>query len=108
MARALAIPLTLVLAAAFALLLYASISVADLPLCSDPDGAVVDDCIEGSDTERALGLASALAAVLAAAAGTWSGARFVRGRTGKKVLMAALVATPVFALLAVFLLPVSF
>ncbi len=106
MSRILAAVVTLLLAVAFVLLVAAMLSVVGLSLCSEPGNT--GDCIEGTSTERLLGLVLGFAAVGSAGLGAWWGIRFVRNGTGAPRLAAAVVATPVLALGALALLPVSF
>ena len=108
MARAVAVPLTLLLTVILVLLVLAYASVFDLPLCSDSGRDPQEDCIEGGGFDRALGLVLGALAVVSAGAGVWFGVRLMRrGTDGRKLAMAA-VATPLLALAALLLLPVSF
>ena len=93
------------------LLLVGAIQVSDLALCSDPEAVRAsgeDDCIEGSSGERAVGLLLAYAAVGAAFAAVALGVVFARRRMHGRWLAVAAIATPLIALGALLLLPVSF
>jgi hypothetical protein len=93
------------------LLLVGAIQVSDLALCSDPDAVRAsgeDDCIEGSSGRRVLGLALAYAAVATAFATVALGVIFARRRERGLQLALAAVVTPLLALGALLLLPVSF
>lgn len=111
MLRVLAALLALIFTVAFALLLLMALGAADLASCSDPDAVPAsgeDDCIEGSSAERLIGLVLGFGSVAAAAATV--GFAFVyarRGQGGRRALASA-VATPILALAALLLLPVSF
>ncbi len=88
-----------------------AIQASDLALCGDPAGVAAsgeDDCIDTSSAGRAVGLALAYGAVLAAFATVVLGVRFARRREGGRWLAASAVAAPVLALAAIFFLPVSF
>ena len=98
--------LTVVLSVAFALLVAAMLLVVGLPVCSEPGNT--GDCIEGTSTERLLGLVLGFAALASAGLGAWSGIRFIRSGAGAGRLAIAAIATPVLALGALVLLPVSF
>jgi hypothetical protein len=94
-----------------ALLLLAMISVSDLALCSDPEAVRASgesDCIEGSSGERIAGLALGWAAVLAAALTVALALVWARRRERGAQLAAAAIATPLLALGALLLVPVSF
>jgi hypothetical protein len=93
------------------LLLAGAISVGDLALCSDHAGVVASgesDCIDSSSAGRALGLALAYGSVLGAFTTVVLGVVFARRREQGRRLIAAAVATPVLALGAILLLPISF
>jgi hypothetical protein len=93
------------------LLLVGAIQVSDLALCSDPEAVRAsgeDDCIEGSSGERVAGLLLAYGAVGAAFATVALGVWFARRRERGRELALAAVATPLLALGALLLLPVSF
>lgn len=111
MLRLLAGLLALVLALACIGLLVALIDVSGLALCDDPEAVRAsgsDDCIEGSSAGKAIGLALGGAATAVAAYGSFLAVGYTRRRQRGAALAACAVATPLLALGAVFLLPVSF
>ena len=93
------------------LLVYSAIQVSDYALCSDPAGIAAsgeDDCIDTSSAGRAIGLVLAYGSVIAAFATVGLGVFFARRRERAGQLAAAAIATPVLALGALLLLPISF
>ena len=93
------------------LLGYASITVSDLPLCSDHAAVLASsdgDCIESSSVERVIGLVLAYASVLVAATTVFFAVRFGRHHDHGRQLAVCALATPLLALGALVLLPISF
>jgi hypothetical protein len=111
MLRVLAALVAVVFAVVFMLLLLFMLTATDLALCSDPEGIKAsgeDDCIEGSAAEQALGLVLGFGSAAAAAATVVFGIVYARTARGGGRVVAAAVATPLLALGAMYLLPVSF
>jgi hypothetical protein len=109
--RVLAVLVALVLALAAIGLLVALVDAAGLPRCEDREAVAesdADECIEGSSAEKAIGLALGGAAAAVAAFGALLGIGYVRAGRGGARLAACAVATPVLALGALLLLPISF
>jgi hypothetical protein len=109
--RLLAALLAIVFAIAFAVGLALMLGAVDLASCSDPEAIAAsgeDDCIEGSEAARLFGLLLGFGAVLAAAATAAFAVIYARSARGGGRTAAAAVATPVLALGALLLLPVSF
>ena len=111
MVRVLAALLALFLGLAAIGLLVAMLEVGGLALCDDPEAfraSGSDDCIESSSGARALGLVLGWAAVACAALGSLLCARYARRRLGAGTAIACAGLTPLLALAALLLLPVSF
>ena len=88
-----------------------AVSVSDLALCSDHAGVVAsgeNDCVDTSSAGRALGLVLVYGSVLTAFVTVVLGVVFARSNARGRQLIAAAVATPVLALGAILLLPISF
>ena len=111
MRRAIAVIVAIVFTVIAAALLIAMLEVSDLPRCDDP-GAVQfadeDDCIEGSSARRAVGLTLGWASTVAAALAALFGFAYAAGRARGFAVAACALATPVLALAALMLLPISF
>jgi hypothetical protein len=93
------------------LLLVGAIEVSDLAVCTDPEAVRAsgeDDCIDGSSGERMLGLGLAYGSVVAAFATVLLAVIFARRRERGLQLALAAAVTPLLALGALALLPVSF
>ena len=93
------------------LLAFGALQVSDLALCSDPAGVAAsgeDDCIDGGDAGRAIGLTLAYGSVLCAFATVGLGLVFARRRERGRLLALTAVLTPVLVLASILFLPVSF
>jgi hypothetical protein len=92
-------------------LLFAMVEVSDLPRCEDRAAVLAsdeDDCIEGSAAREAIGLVLGWAATVLAVLAAMLGLLYASGRRRGLALAECALATPLLALGALVLLPVSF